>query len=188
MKRQRPDKFTNSGAYGNADLDAIHHALKPLDLIASKMEMKWGYDRLPSLVDPDTAAKFGSAKAKLDAAIETGVVADVVKRSKIMIKGWQALNGEAVKNAATEVSSLIWTHRTEDGLKVAVARSYADIKAGLEVMPELKSYPTYTLDEIARLVSADRMNLVNSLKKEMPTCQIIKVQEKYTDLDGEIPF
>ena len=69
-QRPRPDVFTDPKVYGDAIADAIHHALLPLDRAASKMELKWGCERLPSLVSPATAALFGSAKAKLDAAIQ----------------------------------------------------------------------------------------------------------------------
>ncbi len=56
------------------------------------MEIKWGCDRLPGLVAPQTAAKFGSAKAKLDAAIELNVAADVARTASVMLRGWAALD------------------------------------------------------------------------------------------------
>ena len=95
IERRRPDIFTDSEAHGDSVADAIHHALLPLDRAASEMEMKWGCERLPSLVSPETASLFGSAKAKLDAAIQVNDPQEVVRRAAVMIKGWSKMDSES---------------------------------------------------------------------------------------------
>ena len=42
-------------------------ALGGLDRMAREMDRKWGVDRLPDLVSPEMAAKYGSAMGKLNA-------------------------------------------------------------------------------------------------------------------------
>ena len=44
-------------------------ALAPFDRMANEMDHKWGIDRLVELVPADVAAKYGSAMAKLNQAI-----------------------------------------------------------------------------------------------------------------------
>ena len=125
-ERRRPDIFTDPEAHTDSTRDAIHHALLPLDRAASEMEMKWGCERLPSLVSPETASLFGSAKAKLDAAIQVNDPQEVVRRAAVMIKGWSKMDAEATERGHKALSPDIWSHTTSTGFKVAVARSNAD--------------------------------------------------------------
>ena len=67
---RRPDPITNPLVVGNVDAAIIYSAIQPLDQIANEMECKWGVGRLERLVSVETAAKFGAAREKLNAAIE----------------------------------------------------------------------------------------------------------------------
>ncbi len=46
------------------------YAIAPLDRLAIEMDNKWGIDRLPEIVSPATAARYGAAMAHLNASIE----------------------------------------------------------------------------------------------------------------------
>ena len=63
---------------------SIDAALATVDEVAHAMERKWGIGRLERLVEPDLAAKFVSAQEKLNKAIETNDVAQVVKRAETL--------------------------------------------------------------------------------------------------------
>ncbi len=65
----------------------IAEALKPLDLLAREMELKWGPGRLPALVEPEHAALFGKAKDKLNEAIQCNDPDLIVRRVQVMIRG-----------------------------------------------------------------------------------------------------
>ena len=77
--------------------EAVTEALRPLDRVAVEIEGKWGVGRLVRLVTPDMAARFGSAKDKLNDAIRANDGEAVANRAAVLIRGWQALD-----KAATE--------------------------------------------------------------------------------------
>ena len=81
FKRPKPDHLLNEALHGDAIADSIHHSIMPVDEIAARLELKWGCDRLPGLVSPDTASRFGSAKAKLDTGIQDNDAARAVLSS-----------------------------------------------------------------------------------------------------------
>jgi hypothetical protein len=125
--RRRPDAITERDGYTDPIADGIHHAIKPLDKMATDMELKWGCDRLPSLVSPAMAAKFGSAKAKLDQAIELNGPAEVVHAVGVMLRGWAALDAEATKAGHKPLPGTVWCHATDGGFKFAIAQGNAEV-------------------------------------------------------------
>jgi len=179
-KRKRPDEFTNPADYGNRFYDAIHHALRPLDQIAHRMELKFGCERLQSLVSPETAQKFGSAKARLDQAILDNDPSEVARRSKILIKGWQKMDEEAVADGHKPLKPSIWSYTTEDGFKFAVAQGNADAIKAIRTDPSMEGVAVYSLEEIGRILENQSMALVNSAKEHFPEAKIksIKNSEK----------
>lgn len=65
-----------------------------LDELAHQMEMRWGVDRLPRLVTPETAARFQHWADKLNNALEHGG-SDVAELAGIVERGWKAMDAEA---------------------------------------------------------------------------------------------
>ena len=187
-QRRRPDQITSPKEYGDPIADGIHHAIKPVDEIAARMELKWGCDRLPGLVSPETAAKFGSAKAKLDAAILDNDPQAVAQRATIMVKGWKALDKEASDNHEP-FKPRIWHHTTQAGFKFAVAKGNADAIKAIRTDPRMEGVAVYSLDEIGRLLESDSMALVNSIKDTFPGATVKEVRPaKNNSLDDPLPF
>ena len=187
-KRKRPDQITNPKDYADPIADGIHHAIMPVDKIASDMELRWGCDRLPGLVSPATAVKFGSAKAKLDDAILSNDPEAVAKRATVMVKGWKALDKEARNNHAPFVPS-IWHHTTDKGFKFAIAQGNADAIKYIRTEPSMEGVAVYSLDEIGRLLETDSMALVNAIKDVFQDCEVVEVRKPKDDgLDDELPF
>jgi len=190
-ERRRPDIFTDPEAHTDSARDAIHHALLPLDRAASEMEMKWGCERLPSLVSPATAALFGSAKAKLDAAIHANDPQEVVRRAAVMIKGWSRMDAEATERGHKALSPDIWSHTTSTGFKVAVARSNADAIKSIRTDDRLEGVAVYSLDEIARILEAESYRLLDTVKKTFPEAKVMKTRKKKAPaplFDDGVPF
>ena len=190
-ERRRPDIFTDSEAHGDSVADAIHHALLPLDRAASEMEMKWGCERLPSLVSPETASLFGSAKAKLDAAIQANDPQEVVRRAAVMIKGWSKMDAEATEMGHEAMSPDIWSHTTSTGFKVSVARSNADAIKSIRTNDRLEGVAVYSLDEIARILEAESYRLLDTVKKTWPEAKVTKTRKKRAPaplFDDGVPF
>jgi hypothetical protein len=185
-KRQKPDHILNRESVGDSIADAIHHAVMPLDKIASDAEMKWGCDRLPELVSPELASRFGSAKAKLDAAIIANDPQDVTHRADVLARGWSAMDLEASERGHQPLLPNIWSHTTRDGFKCAVARSDADAIKAIRTMPEFEGVAVYSLEEVGRILEAN--TLLNVVKARFPASVVEEIRPKRARLDDEIPF
>jgi hypothetical protein len=187
--RRKPDALTQRDGYTDPVAEGIHASIKPLDRIATEMELKWGCDRLPGLVSPQTAAKFGSAKAKLDAAIESNVAADVAKTAGVMMRGWTALDAEATKGGHRPLEPNIWSHTTAAGFRFAVAQGNADALKALNMDPDMEGVAVYSLDEIGRLLESKSMELVNAAKERFPGATVKAVKTPLPDeMNDEVPW
>jgi hypothetical protein len=191
-KRERPDYWTNREALGNATAEAIHYSIMPLDKVAVDMELKWGCERLPQLVSTETALKFGSAKAKLDEAIQANDPQAVAKRADVLIKGWKVLNDEAEANGHKPLSPKIWPHTTDKGFQFAVAQGNPDAIKALKEDEALKGVVVYSLEELGRMLESERS--LNALKLQLPGQPIKSVSVMTPErramylVDDEIPF
>ena len=167
---------------------AINAVLARLDAEVVEIEGRWGVDRLPVLVPPEMAAKFGSAQAKLNAAIESCDLNAVVQRAAIMLRGWQALNdwASACVNSDVEREEGVWGYR--HGTKpytVVLERSKAHREASRATDPAL----VVTVAELLTCWEA-RMDggPVDAVKAAFPGASVTAVRQKSTVLDDEIPF
>ncbi len=181
--RRRPDAIAERDGYTDPIADGIHHAIKPLDKMATDMELKWGCDRLPSLVSPAMAAKFGSAKAKLDQAIELNGPAEVVHAVGVMLRGWAALDAEATKAGHKPLPGTVWCHATDGGFKFAIAQGNAEALKAAKTRNDLGGATIYSLDEIGRLLEADAYALVNAAKKAFPGATVTNINATKIDED-----
>ncbi len=167
------------------EYDQIAGALKPLDAKAAELEARWGRGRLEELVTPDTAAKFEAAKAKLDVAIHDNDVAMVIKRAGNLLRGWQALEDEAVKLGHEPAPPEIWfCHAPEEDGRPEVR--FAIAKNASTANLAQTDLPVYTLDEVARIIRAWRnQHLVHAVKDIWPDAEVTKLD----DIDNqELPF
>tara|TARA_R110000744_G_scaffold270865_1_gene383957 strand:+ start:988 stop:1563 length:576 start_codon:yes stop_codon:yes gene_type:complete len=185
--RRRPDAITERDGYTDPIADGIHHAIKPLDKMATDMELKWGCDRLPSLVSPAMAAKFGSAKAKLDHAIELNGPQEVVHAVNVMLRGWMALDAEATKMGHQPLEPNIWSHTTEAGFTFAVAQGNAQALKAAKMGNDFKGVKIFSLDEIGRLLEADSLTLVNATKEHFPGATVTKINATQIGKD-DVPW
>lgn len=187
MKKQRPDKITAPEFFGDENAESIFHSVSAVDYVAQQMEDKWGCNRLPKLVSAETAAKFGSAKAKLDQAISENDAEAVTKRASVMQRGWEALDKEATAKGERPVSAVAWTWRDDD------ARAHAFVKDTAEAIAYGNDNPgvaVWTMAEVVRVVAAfdDRYkNLGNAAKIAFPGAEIVKIKNR-KNFSDEIPF
>ncbi len=184
-KRQRPDKITNPSFYADPIADGIHHAIKPLDRVASRMELKYGSDRLETLCSPATARRFGSAKAKLDQAILDNDADEVQKRVIILMRGWSVMDNEATEKGFKPLTPQIWSHTTDAGFKFAVAQGNADAIKAIRTDGRMEGVAVYSLEEIGRILENQSMAVVNSIKMVFPDAKVTKVK---AELNDDVPF
>lgn len=167
------------------EYDYIAGAVQPVDAVAIEMEAKWGRGRLQELVSPNTSAKFESAKAKLDVAIHDKDVQNIVKRAEIMIRGWKALEAEAIEAGHEAAPPEIWfCHAPEEDGKDEVR--FAIAKNASTANLAQTDLPVYTLDEVARIIRAWRLqHLVHSVKDIWPAAEVTSIDEFE---NKELPF
>lgn len=133
-----------------------------------------------TLVSVDTAAKFGSAKAKLDQAIHAGDVQGVQKKAKVMMRAWKALSDEAAAAGHKGIDPKVWTATAEDGTPYAIVEGSAE---AWKVTPELEGVRVFSVDEVARLLHT-QFSLIGSVKDTFPDATVKSTEP----LDDEVPF
>ena len=172
----------------NWEYDQVDGALKPLDALATEMETRWGIDRLQELVSPETSAKFEAAKQKLNADILAHNVAGVIERASILMRGWKALEKEAMDRGHKPALPDIWIASVQaDNGKEAV--NYAIAKDNSAASLSQTDFPVYTLEEVARIIRDFNWGLmkhVDEVKKHFPAAKVIDIREPVKE--DELPF
>lgn len=167
--------------------DQMYGAMKPVDAIASELELRWGAGKLETLVTPETAAKFESARAKLDVAIFNRDPELVIQRAGVMVRGWKALEAEALRLGHKPMPPELWyaTAPAEFGdeqMQFVIAK---DNSAATLAQTDL---PVYTVTEVARIIRAWRGNLgVDTVKDIFAGAEIIRIDGEFEE-DKEMPF
>lgn len=187
-RRQRKgDRLLNPDA--SADQIQCDYGIAPMDRLALEYDRKWGIDRLPELVSPDTASKYGFSIAKLNEAIETSNPELCKQWAAVCMRGLNAMDAEATQLGHKPASGDFWEYEY-DGLKFAVLRDGAEWKTAKDARPDLKFF---TLREIAVALKATRLNhpAVDQAKESFPKAEVASVKTKTPleiELNDEIPF
>jgi hypothetical protein len=167
------------------EYDAIHGALKPLDALSASLEVKWGRDRLITFVSPETASKFDTARAKLDASIAYHDATDVVKRASIMMRGWNALENEALANGHKPFPADVWIACVgEEGNNPEAQYAIVQDSASAS-MVKMEGINTYSLIEVARIIRLfeGHVGQASNIKKLFPDAVV-----KAVTFNDDIPF
>lgn len=166
------------------DRKPIQDALEPLDRVAVEMEGKWGVGRLPRLVTPEMAAKFSSAREKLDEAIRANDLSAVVAKASVLIRGWQALDQAATDGGHKTYPEAVWS-KLHRGTKYTIVLDRADVS---KVAKDSKHPATVvTLDEL--LVVWDDFQgrrVIEETKTLFPGATVEKAGIK--EMDDDIPW
>ena len=184
-RNRKPDRFTAPSYIGDGVAESIYHALRPLDALAIEMDEKWGADRLVALVSAETASKFGAAKAKLDQAIDGNDAIEVAKRAAVMMRGWRALDAEAVSAGRKVLEVSAWVWRDDDD------KPHAFVKDHAEAISYAKSHPgvpVWSMSEVARLAAQFNSTMAAAGKaKALFPASTVELRSREA-LDQEIPF
>lgn len=186
VRQHKQDRLICPGA--TAAEIACDHALAPFDRAARDMEAKWGIDRLPELVSPETAAKYGSAMAKLNAAIDSGDADEVAARVGVCIRGMAALEAEAISRGHQPLPGEFWLAEA-DGIQFGITKEAGDWPVIQAAYPGLV---TYTLREVALALAHYRATglAFHAVKAAIPGAQIAEIRQSplAEELDDEILF
>jgi hypothetical protein len=188
MKQTKRQKKSDRILHGNQNRDAImcDYALAPVDRLAIQMDEKWGIDVLPELVSVSMSQKYGSAVAKMNAAVEAGDVEECKVRCEVVIRGLQAMDAEAERTGAQRASTDVWEVEI-DGKLFGVMRDGRSWRTIKKQRPELE---LLTLREVGLAYSWFRDNWAGELEKaakqSFPGAELIDIKGKL--FDDPIPF
>lgn len=187
-KRQfKSDRLLSPGA-SPVEIEC-DYAVAPFDRATREMDLKWGVDRLPTLASPETARKFGSAMAKMNAAIEAGDPTETVARVGVCIRGLSALDQEAEAAGHAKADPSIWEYQL-DGVTFAIMADGTSWPAIKAARPDLM---LFTMREVALALKATSLTAqpVQSVKDNFPAATVTRITPRSQlsiDLDDEIPF
>ena len=164
----------------------VDYALAPFDEVSRAMDRKWGVDRLPELVSVEMAQKYGSAVAKMNAAIADNDVEECRKRCEVVVRGLQAMDQEAERVGAQKACTDVWEVEV-DGELFGIMRDGRGWRAIKEQRPELE---LLTLREVALAYRYFREHWMGELEKaakqSFPGAEMINIKGK--TFDDPIPF
>ena len=184
QRHHKGDRLMHSGA--KPDEIACDFALGPFDTAARAMERKWGVNRLEGLVSPDTAARYGSAIAKLNTAIAANDPADTAARAAVCIRGMAALDAEATAAGHRPIIPEAWEIDV-DGVTCAILRDDAAWPAFAAARPGVR---VYSLREVSNALAAYG-GMVAAVKEAFPGARVTAVRERTQlekELNDEVPF
>lgn len=129
----------------SASENACHYAIAPFDRAATEMEKKWGIDRLPELVSPEMAAKYGMALGQMNEAAANRDPQLTAHKAAICIRGLHAMDAEATA-AGHRPATGAYTEYELDGWKMAVLHDQREWQSAKEARPDLTFF---TMREVA---------------------------------------
>ena len=164
------------------------YALGPFDRMAHDMDKKWGVDMLVELVSPETAAKYGSAMAKLNAAIEARDPAMVAARAAVCMRGMQAMDAEATAAGKQPASDDVWI-LAFNGKQVGLLK---DGRAWQRVQEAHPGLQLITQNDVILALEAMEASTLGKMKAmiegDFPQAEVTGFKSKKEGLEDEIPF
>lgn len=184
-KRERKsDRLIHPGA--TATQIKCDFALAPFDKIARDMDHKWGIDRLVELVPADVAAKYGSAMAKLNAAIDAQDPDEVAVRASVCVRGMQAMDQIASQAHGEPPTAQVWVVEA-DGYTFGLMRDPRAWQRAQEAYPKLE---LITEREMVLALTMYRRSLakemIDAAKAAFPGAEVTAIRDM--ELEDDIPF
>jgi hypothetical protein len=168
---QRKTKKTETVAYRDPYQDeAVVGALRPFWRAEEKAAQKWGgIVRLQSLVSPELSARYGSAYAKLQAAIKDFDSQETARVAGVCIRGIDALDKAASESHESfEPRAVYLSHH---GRQYVVAIDRADVAA----IKAPEGVPVLSIQELleARQIVLDgQIKALDAMQTAFPGSQV----------------
>lgn len=175
--------------YSDRRRDVVVAAINSVDAVAREMEMKWGIGKLEELASPKLAVQFERARQNFSEAANGDDEQYLVQKAENLVKGWKALEAQALKNGFSPDDAQVWYAVAPDDVgeyTFAVVRYASDAAA-----VDREKYPrVYTLDEVARIIYNFETSMVRKAKQVFPNAEITKIgnNDKKEPLNDPIPF
>lgn len=189
---KRPQRLKKSdrliSGEASADEQKIHMALAPFDGMVRYYDRKYGVDCLPELTgDPELCGKYGSALAKLNAAVVAGDYETVVKYVGVCMRGMEKMEAVAIEKGAQPADGRYWSVEM-DGQVYAVLLDERSWQTAQEVLPDAV---WLSQREIALAIKLYREHhigqFVTETKKHFPGAEVMSKVEA-GEIEDPIPF
>lgn len=162
-----------------------------LDETAATLERKWGVDRLPRLVTPETAARFRHWADKLNAAIEHGG-GNLAELAAIVERGWLAMDQEATARGCFPLPPACYSIRVDDHIvEIAQDQAHANVLMW-NARNEGRTVAVWTLEEVATVLRLH--GIAHAAKEAFPGARVttppaeMRPGKRRFESDDEIPF
>lgn len=187
-RRQRKgDRLLNPDAR-RAEIET-DHAVAPFDRAAEHYDKIWGIDRLPSLVTPELAARYGAAVGYLNECIAANDAAKTIGAVNNCLRGMEAMNAEAERLGAKPASGeyIEYELEGENGeppFRFGILLNGDEWQRAKADRPDLEFY---TLREAAiALRTKIKTGPIEAIKDAFPGASVVAYRPK-VQLDDEIP-
>lgn len=184
-REKKSDRLLSPGSTSSEI--AVDYAIAPFDRAALDMERLWGVDRLPELVTPALAAKYGAAMAFLNDCINRGDATEAAAAAANCIKGLAAMDAEARSLGHKPAPADVWLYEL-DGHRFGIIRETGDWTTLQDSHPGLT---LYSLREVALALQSYKSALpkIEAIKAAFPGAEITAVRSKLAEeLEDLIPF
>ena len=182
----RFDRFTHPDA---SPADTINwHVCAAFDEACRAMDLKWGVDRLPSLVPVDVAERYGRARAALDEAIRADDTEAVKQNAENCARGLAKMDEIADASGAQRSSPQTWEMSDGNGFHFAILQDERDWPALKAARPDLVFF---TRGEVINAMRAYHSAIADlkEIQKHFPDAKITKIKPPMEELvDDEINY
>lgn len=177
-RRRVHDRIT----FGAASLQdhIIDHAVAPFDRAVRASEQLWGIDRLPEMVSPETAAKWGSALGRLNAALGENDATAVQHMVNVCLRGLAAMDAEARSRGHTPPDPIV-IETQQDDHHFGILLDGALWQRAQEQRPGLR---LYTLREVSVALRYLDSEGVRSVAAAFPGAEIVAARRQRS---GPVP-
>lgn len=186
-KRYSRPKKSDRLLYPDANAAEIQcsYGVAPFDRVATEYEKIWGIDRLPELVSPELAAKYGKAMAHLNDCITKQLPAECTAAAANCIKGLHAMDAEATANGAAKATGQVFEYELDIGegepFKFGVLADEREWMTAKDKRPDLV---LFSMREVAlALHKYMTAPLADELAEHFPDAKITAVKPKRPPVD-----
>jgi hypothetical protein len=172
----RPLTDPNSWSRTHGSYLAGRAYIDEADLTAAQMESRWGAGRLRLLVPLEMRERFDRQRYLFKAAIRHGDLDAVRREARRMVTAWLVLDKAATAAGKVSISPLVWEVALADGTVAAIVPSDDHARA---VIAEGRAVAVFTLDEIARFLSA--YPDIAKAKLIFPGAEVTKISKSISD-------
>lgn len=153
------------------------------------MDAKWGTDVVETLVDPETAARFARAKARMNAAIEQGDDEAAIEAFGNVVRGLKKLDEIATAAGHTPLKpDRSWATRDDDGQPWVFVQTEDDARAAAR-SGRFTGYQIWSLPEVIRVLKDKSFESVLKAKGMWPEAAVTAVKPPVDWRKGdEVPF